>query len=260
MNAATKVSLLACCLALQAPAAIGCEAYWADFAGKGEDIDLKLARTWSLAELRSMRPAAVVFVPGADASSASQYRPELQWVPGAGTVSPVAQTGALQTHWIRYSASQALLAWGRDDDALCPVLMVDGDPSIVEELRAPEPVVTGTETLLHVRVLISGSGRFQSALFVGMDEGALVHLNQQDFVPLLRSQDVQLHHRGGSFCPETLTWEGIGWRGTGKDESGIWRVQYLRQGRELRIASAELIQGGTLSGSLCPESAKVDRR
>lgn len=260
MSAAIRAGLLACCLALQAPAAIGCEAYWADFAGKGADIDLSLSRTWSLAHLRSMRPSAVVFVPGAEVKSASQYRPELQWVPGSGTVSPVAQAGALRVHWIRYSAAQALLAWGRDDDALCPVLMVDGDPSIVEELMAPEAVATGTETLFHVRVLISGSGRLQSALFVGMDEGALVHLNQQDFVPLLRSQDVQLHHRGGSFCPGTLSWEGIGQRGAGKDDSGIWRVQYVKQGRELRIASADLIHNGAVNDGLCQESARAAQR
>ena len=258
MSAAIRAVLLACCGAIQAPAAFGCEAYWADFSGKGADIDLSLSGTWSLAHLRSMRPSAVAFVAGVDAKSAPQYRAELQWESGSGSVSPVTQAGVLRVHWIRYSPHQALLAWGRGDDALCPVLMVDGDPSIVDQIAVPEAIAAATEPLFNVRVLISGSGGLQSALFVGIDEGALVHLNQQDFVPLLQRQDVHLHHRGGSFCPGTLTWEGIGWKGASKDDSGVWRVQYRKQGRELRIESADLIHLGAAQDGICREPASAD--
>ena len=144
-----------------------------------------------------------------------------------------------------------MLAWGRDDDALCPVLMVDGDPGIVDQVAAPETIVTDADALLNVRVMISGSGGLQSALFLGVDEGALVHLSQQDFVPLLQTQNVRLYHRGGSFCPGTLTWEGIGWKSEHTDSGGIWRVQYARQGRELRIAAAGLVHPRPVQEGLC---------
>ena len=251
MNLSRVWLLAGCCLTMQTSAALGCEAYWADFAGKGENFDLQLARTWSLSELRSMRPSAVAFVAASDGESAPQYRAELQWVPGSGSDSPLAPLGSLHLHWIQYSAHQALLAWGRDDDSLCPALMVDGDPSIVDRVDAPETISVKTGTLFNVRVLISGSGGLQSSLFVGVDKAALVHLSQQDFVPLLQKQDVHLHHRGGSFCPGTLTWEGIGWKGASKAATSIWRVQYLQHGRELRIAAAGLVHAGALDEGLC---------
>lgn len=233
-----------------------CSALWADYSGKGGSVAMSLEGAWSLGELKAKRPSALLWTrrPGRDATGTRNA--ELQWVEQtAMEAERIDNTGldntALHVHWIRYSPSQALLAWGRNDAALCPVLIIDGDAAIVEAINTPEPVAHQGPALFNVRIMVSGNGRLQESLFVGELDGALATLEQESFLPCLHADGVRLYHRGGGFCGRSLTWQNAAGQGGRDDWRDLWRVHYRWQGRALRVASTELVPGGAAALQAC---------
>lgn len=230
-----------CALLLPLPASATCSALWADYSGEGNSRELSLDRHWSLAELRSQRPTRVDWVRNPDPDAGSSHLANLHWVEQRAVEAQQVDGSSLRIHWIRYSSFQALLAWGRDDSALCPVLIIDGDVSIVDDVLSPEPIAQEGRTLFNVRVMVSGNGRLQESLFVGELDGLLVNVERQSFLPFVDAEGIRLHHRGGGFCASSLTWQNAAWKSELRDEPALWRVVYRWEGRALRVESTELV-------------------
>lgn len=224
---------------------------WADYSGKGGSVAVSLDGAWSLGELKARRPSALLWTPPLGRDATGTRNAELQWIEQtAMEAERIADTG-LHVHWIRYSPAQALLAWGRNDATLCPVLIIDGDAAIVEAINTPEPVAHQGPALFNVRIMVSGNGRLQESLFVGELDGALATLEQESFLPFLQADGVRLHHRGGGFCGRSLVWQNAAGQGGRDAWPDLWRAHYRWQGRALRVASTELVSGGAAALQAC---------
>ena len=218
-----------------------CGILWWDLGGKGQDTCLTIAEGWPLGHYVQNIPYWDPCTYDKGRCISARPTNALSWMPVKGGLPRVRQVGALsdrRVYEVMYGPTNSVLVWDRGGWAFQPALIISGDESTVARIYRPEAFRWHGTDLVHVRVLMTGTGHLQESVFLAPLNGSVVVLrpHHDETLARLQARGLRLFHRGGGFCKGSLTYlAGV------KDEQGGrvggFIAEYAIKGEAIALAS-----------------------